>query len=182
MRGALARKQSPAVPRKVRFSFPFWRERTAYRAVVSAAGSAVFLDINPGWIGTGPASAKPQRPNVLELCACDWPRLAGVPRDCTITTPLWQLGNRAKRPSLPIPGNERLLERSARSRSAREMVCARVSPTQGTPTFRLVSFEGFRGGNFLHRVSPGTVVLIAMTTMARLPSEYVTAPARRAWS
>jgi D-serine deaminase-like pyridoxal phosphate-dependent protein len=50
--------------------------------------------------------------------------------------------------------------------------------TAGTPTFPAsLSFEGFRGGRFLHRVSPGTVVYCDATTMAQLPSEYGYRPA-----
>jgi D-serine deaminase-like pyridoxal phosphate-dependent protein len=50
--------------------------------------------------------------------------------------------------------------------------------TAGTPTFPCsLSFEGFRTRNFLHRVSPGTVVYCDATTMAQLPSEYGYRPA-----
>lgn len=50
--------------------------------------------------------------------------------------------------------------------------------TAGTPTFPCsLSFAGFRAGNFLHRVSPGTVVYCDATTMTQLPSEYGYRPA-----
>ena len=50
--------------------------------------------------------------------------------------------------------------------------------TAGTPTFPCsLSFEGFRKGKFIHRISPGTVVYCDATTMAQLPSEYGYRPA-----
>jgi len=50
--------------------------------------------------------------------------------------------------------------------------------TAGTPTFPCsLSFEGFRTGKFVHRISPGTVVYCDATTMAQLPSEYGYRPA-----
>ena len=50
--------------------------------------------------------------------------------------------------------------------------------TAGTPTFPCsLSFEGFRSGGFLHRVSPGTVVYCDATTLVQLPSEYGYRPA-----
>jgi len=45
--------------------------------------------------------------------------------------------------------------------------------TAGTPALPCsLAFEGFRGGRFLHRVSPGTVVYCDATSLSQLPSEY----------
>ena len=45
--------------------------------------------------------------------------------------------------------------------------------TSGTPTFpSSLTFDGFRGGNFLHRVSPGTIVYCDATSLEQLPSKY----------
>src|SRR6516225_2405069 len=45
--------------------------------------------------------------------------------------------------------------------------------TAGTPTFPCsLSYEGFRGAGFIHRVSPGTVVYCDATSLAQLPSDY----------
>ena len=45
--------------------------------------------------------------------------------------------------------------------------------TAGTPTFPCsLSYEGFRGGNFVHCVSPGTIVYCDATSLQQLPSEY----------
>jgi len=50
--------------------------------------------------------------------------------------------------------------------------------TAGTPTLPCsLTFEGFRGGGFLHRVSPGTVVYCDATSLSQLPSEYGYRPA-----
>jgi D-serine deaminase-like pyridoxal phosphate-dependent protein len=50
--------------------------------------------------------------------------------------------------------------------------------TAGTPTFPCsLAFKGFRGANFIHRVSPGTVVYCDATSLAQLPREYGYAPA-----
>jgi hypothetical protein len=44
--------------------------------------------------------------------------------------------------------------------------------TAGTPTFPCaLSYEGFRRGGFIHRVSPGTVVYCDATSLAQLPSD-----------
>ncbi|HXY24550.1 MAG TPA: D-TA family PLP-dependent enzyme [Candidatus Acidoferrum sp.] len=50
--------------------------------------------------------------------------------------------------------------------------------TAGTPTLpAALSYEGFRGRSFVHRVSPGTVVYNDATSLAQLPVEYGLRPA-----
>ncbi len=50
--------------------------------------------------------------------------------------------------------------------------------TAGTPTFPCsLSYEGFRGGGFIHRVSPGTILYGDATSLAQLPRHYGYAPA-----
>lgn len=50
--------------------------------------------------------------------------------------------------------------------------------TAGTPTFPAsLSYKEFRGGNFIHRVSPGTLVYNDATSIAQLPGEYGYEPA-----
>jgi D-serine deaminase-like pyridoxal phosphate-dependent protein len=50
--------------------------------------------------------------------------------------------------------------------------------TAGTPTFpSSLSYKAFQQCDFLHRVSPGTVVYCDATSMAQLPPEYGYAPA-----
>jgi D-serine deaminase-like pyridoxal phosphate-dependent protein len=49
--------------------------------------------------------------------------------------------------------------------------------TAGTPTFpSSLTYEGFRGGGFIHRVSPGTIVYCDASSLAELPN-YGYAPA-----
>ncbi|MGE5205940.1 MAG: alanine racemase [Chlamydiota bacterium] len=55
---------------------------------------------------------------------------------------------------------------------------AREVITAGTPSFPCsLSFAGFRGRSFVHRVSPGTIVYCDATSLAQLPSEYGYRPA-----
>ncbi|MFZ0861781.1 MAG: D-TA family PLP-dependent enzyme [Candidatus Sulfotelmatobacter sp.] len=50
--------------------------------------------------------------------------------------------------------------------------------TSGTPTFPCsLAYEGLRRGNFIHRVSPGTIVYCDATSLQQLPSEYGYRPA-----
>jgi D-serine deaminase-like pyridoxal phosphate-dependent protein len=50
--------------------------------------------------------------------------------------------------------------------------------TAGTPTFPCsLTYEGFRRGGFIHRVSPGTVVYCDATSLAQLPRTYGYRPA-----
>jgi len=50
--------------------------------------------------------------------------------------------------------------------------------TAGTPTFPCsLSYAGFRNQQFVHRVSPGTIVYCDATSQAQLPAEYGYAPA-----
>lgn len=50
--------------------------------------------------------------------------------------------------------------------------------TSGTPTFPAsLAHEGLRHGNFVHRVSPGTVVYCDATSLAQLPTKYGYRPA-----
>jgi D-serine deaminase-like pyridoxal phosphate-dependent protein len=50
--------------------------------------------------------------------------------------------------------------------------------TAGTPTFPCsLSYEGFRKGRFIHRISPGTIVYCDATSLAQLPESYGYRPA-----
>ena len=50
--------------------------------------------------------------------------------------------------------------------------------TAGTPTFPAsLTYEKFRGNDFIHRVSPGTIVYCDATALAQLPGEWGYAPA-----
>jgi D-serine deaminase-like pyridoxal phosphate-dependent protein len=50
--------------------------------------------------------------------------------------------------------------------------------TAGTATFPCsLSYEGFRNAEFIHRISPGTIVYCDATSLAQLPREYGYRPA-----
>jgi D-serine deaminase-like pyridoxal phosphate-dependent protein len=50
--------------------------------------------------------------------------------------------------------------------------------TAGTPTFpSSLTYQGFQGKDFIHRVSPGTMVYGDATSLAQLPSDWNYAPA-----
>ena len=50
--------------------------------------------------------------------------------------------------------------------------------TSGTPTFPCsLAYEGFRRGNFVHRVSPGTIVYCDASSLQQLPTVYGYRPA-----
>jgi len=50
--------------------------------------------------------------------------------------------------------------------------------TAGTPTFPCsLSYEGFRKGGFVHRISPGTIVYCDATSLAQLPKSHGYRPA-----
>jgi len=50
--------------------------------------------------------------------------------------------------------------------------------TAGTPTFTSsLSYEAFRRGNFIHRISPGTIVYCDATSLHQLPTHYAYRPA-----
>jgi len=50
--------------------------------------------------------------------------------------------------------------------------------TAGTPTlFSSLSYDAFRGGGFIHRVSPGTIVYCDATSLCQIPNEYGYRPA-----
>ena len=50
--------------------------------------------------------------------------------------------------------------------------------TAGTPTFPCsLTYQGFHGAGFIHRVSPGTILYCDATSLAQLPGQYGYAPA-----
>ncbi len=133
----------------------------------------VFLDMNPGMDRTGIEQSHSDK--VVELVRAIG-RLGLEFRGLHYYDGHYGSLEQGERASAAHAGYERLLKVvSAVERSG--MVVPEVI-TAGTPTFPAsLSFEGFRGGNFLHRVSPGTVVYCDATTMAQLPSEYGYRPA-----
>ena len=73
-------------------------------------------------------------------------------------------------------GYDTLLALVARIRAADLNVSEII--TAGTPTFPAsLTYQKFRGNDFVHRVSPGTIVYCDATALAQLPSEWGYAPA-----
>jgi len=133
----------------------------------------IFLDINPGMNRTGIDQSQPGK--IIELArAITAAGLAfrglhyydgqyGNPAELERTQAahrgyghLMKLARELDRSGLPVP----------------EVV------TSGTPTFHCsLAYEGFRRGNFIHRVSPGTIVYNDASSLHQLPSEYGYRPA-----
>jgi D-serine deaminase-like pyridoxal phosphate-dependent protein len=133
----------------------------------------VFLDINPGMDRTGIEQTHSDM--VVQLAR---------------TIPALRLQFRGLHYYDGHLGGLEMLERTAVAHAGYERLLNVVSTiersgmgvpevvTAGTPALPCsLAFEGFRGGGFLHRVSPGTVVYCDATSLAQLPSEYGYRPA-----
>lgn len=134
---------------------------------------SVFLDINPGMNRTGVEQSETRQ--VLALVrAIEEERLEfrglhyydgqyGGVDDC-------------ERQAATHAGYDRLIELVSAIQHSGTSVKEVI--TAGTPTFPCsLAYEGFRGREFTHRISPGTVVYCDATSQAQLPSEYGYAPA-----
>ena len=133
----------------------------------------VFLDINPGMNRTG----------VEQNCAGDIVGLARAIRaaglefrglhyyDGHLGSLAWE-----ERAHVAHRGYDQLLKIVAATESGRMQVPEVI--TAGTPSFPAsLSYAGFRGQGFVHRVSPGTIVYGDATSLAQLPAEYGYRPA-----
>jgi D-serine deaminase-like pyridoxal phosphate-dependent protein len=133
----------------------------------------VFLDMNPGMDRTGIGQSHNDK--VVELVLAIG-RLGLEFRGLHYYDGHYGGLEEAERTTAAHAGYERLLK--VVSEIERRAVVVPEVITAGTPTFPCsLSFEGFRTENFLHRVSPGTVVYCDATTMAQLPGEYGYRPA-----
>ena len=133
----------------------------------------IFLDINPGMNRTG----IPQQSQDLVIELAQAAKRAGLEfRGLHYYD--GQFGSVAE-PELTTAthaGYDRLME------LVHDLNRSRVPPaeiiTAGTPTFpSSLSYAGFQTGEFVHRVSPGTVVYHDATSLAQLPVNYGYAPA-----
>jgi D-serine deaminase-like pyridoxal phosphate-dependent protein len=133
----------------------------------------VFLDINPGMNRTGMEQSRSDKIVALARSIADarqefrglhyydgqYGGLAG--------------GERTK---AAHRGYHRLLE--IVSELERSGINVQEVITSGTPTFPCsLSYEAFRRGKFVHRVSPGTVVYCDASSLEQLPKEYGYRPA-----
>jgi D-serine deaminase-like pyridoxal phosphate-dependent protein len=127
----------------------------------------VFVDLNPGMDRTGAAVDFDRAFELVEearQCAVEFRglhyydgHLGGMELD--------------ERTRVARQGYGQLVELAERLERAGQAVGEVI--TAGTPALPCsVSYAGFRGAKFVHRVSPGTVVYNDATTLAQLPEEY----------
>jgi D-serine deaminase-like pyridoxal phosphate-dependent protein len=152
-----------------------WALAESGEQIVQWAGSpvGVFLDLNPGMNRTGVGQERED--DVLALARATAEagvafgglhyydgHMAGVPADA--------------REAAAHRGYDRLLALAAALEHAGITVPEVV--TAGTPAFPAsLSYPGFVGASFIHRVSPGTVVYSDCTSLDQLPEEYGYRPA-----
>jgi D-serine deaminase-like pyridoxal phosphate-dependent protein len=133
----------------------------------------VFLDINPGMNRTGVEQNAVDEIVDLVRAIND----AGL-KFCGLHYYDGHLGGVAfeERAKVAHRGYDQLLKIVAAIENAGEQVPEVI--TAGTPTFpAALSYAGFRGQSFVHRVSPGTIVYCDATSLAQLPPEYGYRPA-----
>ena len=137
-------------------------------------GSAVgvFLDINPGMNRTGVEQSDEEKIVRLARAAGE----AGLEfRGLHYYDGQYAAMDERERTAKTHAGYDRLLEIVGGMRRSGVSVAEII--TAGTPTFPCsIGYAGFRGGDFIHRVSPGTVVYNDASSLAELPS-YGYAPA-----
>lgn len=138
-----------------------------------ASRVGIFLDINPGMNRTGIDQSQPDKiVDVVRAIAAAGLAFRGLHYYDG------QYGNLAEseRTQAAHHGYNHLLK-LARELDRSAMPMPEVI-TSGTPTFPCsLAYEGFRRGNFLHRVSPGTVVYNDASSLHQLSSEYGYRPA-----
>jgi D-serine deaminase-like pyridoxal phosphate-dependent protein len=137
-------------------------------------GSAVccFLDLNPGMDRTG-AAADAEVVRDLARAACN----EGVP----IAGLHWYDGHisgvpQAERAAVTHRGYDRLVRLVASLEASGVRIPEVI--TAGTPAFpHALTYPGFAGASFVHRVSPGTVVYGDLSLLSTLPAEWGYRPA-----
>jgi D-serine deaminase-like pyridoxal phosphate-dependent protein len=133
----------------------------------------IFLDINPGMNRTGIEQS--QRDKVVALARAI--AAAGLDfRGLHYYDGQYGGISDSERVKATHQGYDRLLE--IVGQLERSGVPVPEVVTAGTPTFPCsLSYDGFRRGSFVHRVSPGTVVYCDATCLEQLPAEYGYRPA-----
>ena len=139
----------------------------------SGSRLGIFLDVNPGMNRTG--IEQDHRDEILALTGTI--RNAGLPfRGLHYYDGHFGGLDESERTPAAHRGYEQLLKVV----NALEQGGVRVEEviTAGTPTFPAsLSFAGFRGRQFVHRISPGTVVYNDATNLAQLPVSLGLQPA-----
>jgi D-serine deaminase-like pyridoxal phosphate-dependent protein len=133
----------------------------------------VFLDINPGMNRTGIEQSETGKIVGLARAVAD----VGLEfRGLHYYDGQYGGVAEAERTKAAHAGYDRLLE--IVSELERSGINVQEVITSGTPTLPCsLSYEGFRRGKFVHRVSPGTVVYCDASSLALLPKEYGYRPA-----
>lgn len=148
-----------------------WRGSSGGSSGKSSVG--IFLDINPGMNRTGIEQSKTDQVVALARAVEN----AGSPfRGLHYYDGQYGSMDEAARTAATHQGYDRLLELV--SEVTRNGLDVREVITAGTPTFPCsLEYAGFRGAEFIHRVSPGTIVYNDASSLAVLPGEYGYAPA-----
>jgi D-serine deaminase-like pyridoxal phosphate-dependent protein len=135
--------------------------------------AGVFLDINPGMNRTGIEQSDGDRVVTLARAIAD----AGLEfRGLHYYDGQYGGATEPERTRATHRGYDRLLEIVSQLEGSGMKVPEVI--TAGTPTFpSSLSYEGFRRSNFVHRVSPGTVVYCDATSLQQLPQKYGYRPA-----
>ncbi len=133
----------------------------------------IFLDINPGMNRTGIEQGETQRVVHLARVA----KKTGLEfRGLHYYDGQFGSVAESERTTAAHAGYDHLLEMVHELDSSALRVSEVI--TAGTPAFPCsLAYKGFRSSNFIHRVSPGTVVYNDATSLAQLPEEYGYAPA-----
>lgn len=133
----------------------------------------IFVDINPGMNRTGVEQS--QRDKVVALTR----QIAGAGLEFRgLHYYDGQYGGleEGERTQAAHRGYDRLLEMVGEL--GRSSIHLPEVITSGTPTFLCsLAYGGFRRGNFVHRVSPGTLVYCDATSVEQLPNQYGYRPA-----
>jgi D-serine deaminase-like pyridoxal phosphate-dependent protein len=138
-----------------------------------ASRVGIFVDINPGMNRTGIEQSQTHRVASLARAIADTAlEFRGLHYYDG------QYGNLAEPERTPAAhrGYDHLL--TIVNELERSGIHAPEVITSGTPTFACsLTYEGFHRGNFVHRVSPGTIVYSDATSLQQLPNEYGYRPA-----
>jgi D-serine deaminase-like pyridoxal phosphate-dependent protein len=133
----------------------------------------VFLDINPGMNRTGIEQSHPEKVAQLVRAVRD-ARLEF--RGLHYYDGQYGGLEDRERTAAAHAGYDRLIEIA--NEVERSGVSVPEVVTAGTPTLPCsLAYKGFRGKEFIHRVSPGTIVYNDATSLAQLPAEYGLRPA-----
>jgi D-serine deaminase-like pyridoxal phosphate-dependent protein len=137
------------------------------------SGIGIFVDVNPGMNRTGIEQGHTQK--VLELAKAI--AAAGLKfRGLHYYDGQYGGATEPERTRATHAGYDQLLKMV--DELERQGIALEEIVTAGTPTFRCsLSYSGFRGKKFVHRISPGTIVYGDATSMAQLPAECGYRPA-----